>query len=179
MTRIVFVYGTIGGLIIATPMIAIMVGAGPATFEAGGYLYGYLSMIVALTMVFVGVKQYRDRTLGGVIKFGRAFLVGLGVSAVASTLYAIGWEISLALTGFDFADSWGTSVLEAARAKGASDAELQKIVADNAAFAEMYRNPLYRFPMTFVEMFPVGVLISLISAAILRNSRVLPARAPT
>jgi hypothetical protein len=40
----------------------------------------------------------------------------------------------------------------------------------------MYSNPLYRLPITFVEMFPVGVLISLISAAVLRNSRVLPAR---
>jgi hypothetical protein len=31
--------------------------------------------------------------------------------------------------------------------------------------------------ITFIEIFPVGVLISLISAAVLRNSRVLPARA--
>ena len=45
-----------------------------------------------------------------------------------------------------------------------------------AAFAKNYANPLYRLPITFVEMFPVGVLISLVSAALLRNSRFLPAR---
>ena len=61
-------------------------------------------------------------------------------------------------------------------AKGASGAELNQAIADADAFAKMYKNPLYRMPMTFIEMFPVGVLISLITAAILRNSRVLPAR---
>ena len=40
-----------------------------------------------------------------------------------------------------------------------------------------YANPLFRLPITFVEMFPIGVLISLVSAAVLRNSRFLPARA--
>jgi hypothetical protein len=176
MTRVVLVYGIIGGLIIAIPMVGLMVGASPETFMSGGHVYGYLSMIVALTMVFLGIKHYRDKIQGGVIKFGRALLVGLGISAVASVLYAIGWEISLALSGFDFAEVWGKSLLEAARARNATDAEIQKIIADNQSFATMYGNPLYRFPLTFVEMFPVGLLISLISAALLRNSKFLPAR---
>jgi hypothetical protein len=178
MTRIVFIYGIIAGLLVAIPMVALMVGAKPETFMDGGALYGYLTMIAALTLVFIGIKQYRDRTLGGVIKFGRALLVGLGISAVASFLYAIGWEISLAATGFDFGEVWGKSLADAARAKGASEAEMQKIVADSEEFAIMYRNPLYRFPLTFIEMFPVGLLISLVSAGLLRNSRFLPVRTP-
>jgi hypothetical protein len=178
MTRIVLIYGIIAGLLVAIPMVGLMVGADPETFMDGGTLYGYLTMIVALTLVFIGIKQYRDKALGGVIKFGRALLVGLGISAVASFLYAIGWEISLALTGFDFAEVWGNSLLEAARARNAPDAEIQKIVADNQSFAAMYGNPLYRFPLTFIEMFPVGLLISLVSAGLLRNSKFLPARAP-
>ena len=52
------------------------------------------------------------------------------------------------------------------------------MIADAAAFQKSYANPLHRFPQTFLEMFPVGVLISLISAGLLRNSRLLPARAP-
>lgn len=39
-----------------------------------------------------------------------------------------------------------------------------------------YANPLFRLPMVFAEIFPVGVLVSLISAALLRNRRFLPAR---
>lgn len=175
MIRLILIYGLIGGLIIAVPMVTFMTTK-PGAVMQGGALYGYLTMIIALTTVFLGIKRYRDKELGGVIKFGTALVVGLGISFVASILYVIGWELSLALTNFDFPQVYGKSLMEAARAKGASEAELQKIAADAESFARMYANPLFRMPITFVEIFPVGALISLISAAILRNSRVLPAR---
>ena len=40
-------------------------------------------MIVALSVIFLGVKRYRDQELGGVIRFGTAFMLGLGIAAVA------------------------------------------------------------------------------------------------
>jgi hypothetical protein len=141
-----------------------------------GVIYGYITMIVALSTVFLGIKHYRDKVLGGTIRFGTALLVGLGISAVASVIYAVAWDVSLALSGFDFAGSYSRMTIEAAQARGASPEELSKVTQETEAFVRMYSNPLYRLPITFVEMFPVGVLISLISAAVLRNSRVLPAR---
>jgi hypothetical protein len=45
-----------------------------------------------------------------------------------------------------------------------------------AEFREQYSNPFFRMPITFIEIFPVGILVSLISALLLRNSRFLPAR---
>jgi hypothetical protein len=80
------------------------------------------------------------------------------------------------VTGFDFGTAYSNSVLEAARGRGASEAELRQVAADADAFLEMYANPVVRVPITFAEMFPIGALISLISAALLRNSRFLPAR---
>jgi hypothetical protein len=56
-------------------------------------------------------------------------------------------------------------------------AQLEAAAAQAADFARMYRNPLYRMAFTFIEIFPVGILVSLISAALLRNARLLPARA--
>ena len=103
-------------------------------------------------------------------------MIGLGISAVASLFWAIGWEISLAYSGFDFPEAYSKTMLDAARAKGASDAELRQVIADSEAFTRMYANPLLRIPITFAEMFPIGLVISLISAALLRNSRFLPAR---
>ena len=177
MIRLIALYGSLAGLVVAIPMVWGMLVMTPETVPQNEAVYGYLTMIVALTAVFLGVKHYRDKVLGGTIRFGTALLVGLGISAVASLFYVVGWEISLAATGFDFADSYSKALVEAARAKGASPAELQKAIADGEAFAKTYANPLYRVPITFIEMFPVGVLISLISAAVLRNSRFLPARA--
>jgi len=44
-------------------------------------------------------------------------------------------------------------------------------------FAMMYANPLFRMPITFTEILPVGILVSLFPALLLRNSRFMPARA--
>jgi Protein of unknown function (DUF4199) len=177
MLRLILLYGTIAGLIVAVPMVALMNLLTAETAPDEGALYGYLTMIVALTTVFLGIKHYRDRFLGGVITFGRALLVGLGISAVASTLYVIAWDVSLATSGFDFAAEYSNATLAAARRAGASQAELARVVADNEVFVARYANPFFRWPMTFIEIFPVGVLISLVSAGLLRNSRFLPARA--
>ena len=123
------------------------------------------------------VKAYRDKVLGGVIRFLPALGVGLGHQRRRqSIIYVIAWEVSMAYSSFDFIAFYKAYLVDAAKAKGASGAELNQAIADAESFATMYMNPLYRMPMTFIEMFPVGLLISLITAAILRNSRVLPAQ---
>lgn len=173
MMRIVLLFGLVAGVIVTIPFFCWTVFTGwPPNAPVG-----YLTMIVALTAVFLGIKQYRDKVLGGVIRFGPALLVGLGISAVASVVYALTWEVTLAVSGLDFAAVYAKSMVDAAQAKGVTGAALQKATEDAESFRKMYSNPLYRLPITFVEMFWVGVVISLISAGVLRNSRVLPARA--
>lgn len=176
MIRVISLYGTIAGLIVAVPMVWRMVGLADGA-SPPGLITGYLTMLVALTAVFLGIKHYRDKVLGGVIRFVPALLLGLGISAVASFFYVIGWEICLAYSSFDFPDWYAKWLVESARASGASAEELQKAIAESEAFKASYAQWWYRMPLTFTEMFPVGVLVSVISAAVLRNSRVLPARA--
>ena len=175
MLRIILIYGIIGGLIVAVPMAVSMLTTTADTVPENAAVYGYLSMPLAFTMVFVGIKHYRDKALGGIIRFLPALSVGLGISAVASLFWVVGWEITLA-TGFDFGGAYLDSMVAAAEARGAPAAEIDRIRSETAEFLVMYANPLFRLPITFIEMFPIGVLISLISAAFLRNSRFLPAR---
>ena len=175
MLRIILIYGVIGGIIVVVPMLVSTFTLTEDTVPENAALYGYLSMLLAFTMVFVGIKHYRDKVLGGVIRFLPALGVGLGISAVASLFWVVGWEITLA-TGFDFGSAYMDSVVTAAQARGAPAAEIEQIRAETAEFLASYANPLVRLPMSFVEMFPIGVLISLISAAVLRNSRFLPGR---
>ena len=176
MLRNILTFGVIAGLIVCANFVLVLVAI-PGLRHQHSVFYGYLVMLVALSMVFLAVKRYRDRNLGGVIKFLPALGVGLGVSVVAGVIYTLGWEVCLVATHYAFADDYGAAMLNAARAKGASPAHLAEIAAQMQAFKAQYANPFYRLPMTFVEIFPVGVLISLISAALLRNSRFLPARA--
>lgn len=92
-------------------------------------------------------------------------------------IYVLAWELSLVLVDGDFAAMFAAHMIERAEAKGLTGDALAAAVQQAREFETMYRNPLMRMPMTFVEIFPVGVLVSLVSALVLRNPRVLPARA--
>lgn len=175
MPRSILIFGAIAGLLTAAPLFSFVIFQGAGVGESS-QLIGYGVMLAALSLIFVGVKSYRDKAQGGVIKFLPAFLMGLGISAIAGIVYVVGWEITLALTNYAFVDDYSAALLEAARAKGASAAELEAKAAEVAHFAQQYMNPLFRVPITFIEIFPVGVIISLVSALLLRNHRLLPAR---
>jgi hypothetical protein len=173
MFRLILTFGLAAGVIVAAPLFLALVFV-PG---ADSMLVGYLIMILAFSLIFVGVKRHRDRELGGVIRFVPALLAGLGVSLLASFVYVIGWEITLALTHFAFVDTYAAALIDSARAKGGSPADIARAMAAADDFRRQYANPLYRLPMTFIEIFPVGVVVSLISAALLRNRRFLPANA--
>jgi hypothetical protein len=174
MNRIILVYGIVSGVIIIGSAIwgAELAGESVAALE---YL-GYLIMLIALSVVFIGIKKYRDKELGGVITFGTAVLVGLGISIVASVIYVAAWEIYLAQTDYAFIDDYIAATLANEQAAGVTDEELQAIIGSMEVIRQQYSEPLYRLGMTFLEIFPVGLLITLVSAAILRRSDVLPAQ---
>lgn len=170
--------GVIAGLIVGIPMILVTITLGDKAPTGNmGLVIGYTTMLVALSVIFLALKRQRDVVNGGVIKFLPAFLMGLGISAVAGVLYVLAWEASLAISGMDFGALYAEHLVEAAKARGASEAEIAAEIAKAAEFAKMYANPLYRMPITFTEILPVGILVSLISALLLRNSRFMPARA--
>ena len=106
----------------------------------------------------------------------RAFGVGLVISFVAALFYVAAWELGQATMITVFAGSYADSVSAAQKAKGIDPAALAKLTADMDAFKVQYADPMFRLPMTFLEIFPVGLLVSLVSALVLRNPRVLPAR---
>ena len=171
MTRTMLKYGALSGAItIGSAILALHMSGGESTHMASLEWLGYLVMILALSVIFVGVKRHRDQELGGVIRFGQAFLVGLGISLVASAIYVVAWEINLAVTDNDFMAQYSASVLDQARNDGASEAELAKLSAEMEQATEQYKNPLFRVFITFSEIFPVGLLVSLIAAAVLRTS---------
>ena len=174
MARIIFIYGAIAGLVVITTMTLGIHFAG----DQGGssQIVGYLIMLVALTLIFIGVKRHRDQSLGGIIKFLPAFLTGLAIAAVAGIFYVAGWESYLALSDYSFAEQYAAGVLEKKKAAGVTGAELERLTAEMAKMVEGYANPLIRIPITFLEIFPIGFVVSLVSAAILRNPKAFPKR---
>ncbi|RAN81652.1 DUF4199 domain-containing protein [Bacillus sp. SRB_336] len=176
MLRTILKYGVIAGLVVGGfELVTFLAFSGMPPLKYG-MLIGYTTMLIALSAVFVGIKRHRDVDRGGVIGFWPAFGVGLGVTFIAGIFYVAAWEAVQAMTHMDFATSYANAIIASEKAKGASAEALAKLSVDMEAFKVQYANPMFRLPMTFVEIFPVGVLVSLVSAGLLRNSRFLPAR---
>lgn len=175
MKRLILTYGTIAGTI---ELALLALSMGLVSDHGGlGMALGYLSMLIAMSLVFVGVKRFRDERQGGVIRFGKAFLVGLGIAGIACLFYVIGWELYMWATDHRFMTEYMAKALAEKQASGASAADLAAFKAEMDGFAKMYRNPLLRMLITLSEIAPVGLLVPLVSALLLRKSEVLPARA--
>lgn len=177
MGRIILVYGVVAGV-----TIAILMRIGMLLYPhggTGGMIAGFSSMIIALSFVFIGVKRYRDIELGGVIRFWRALGVGLAIAGIASLFYVAAWEFYLFLTDYKFMDLHINAALEQAKAQGKSANELAAMAREMDSLRTLYANPFSRMAITFSEMSPIALLMPLISATLLRNSRFLPLKAAT
>lgn len=169
MTRSIFIYGAIAGLITVSAIIVSM-QLSNSLHLANAVWLGYAIMVLALLLIFVSVKRHRDEKLDGFIPFWRAFFMGLGIAVVASLFYVIGWETYLAATNYAFLTEYADIMATQSAETGASEEQLAIQSAQLADAAIQYAKPSFRVPITFLEIFPVGLVIALISAAILRKN---------
>ena len=170
MKRIVLTFGLIAGVLLSGMMLAMMSFIDRIGMDRG-MVVGYTTMVLAFLLVFFGIRSYRETVGDGRISFGRALSVGLLIMLIASICYVVTWEIVYFNFMHDFGDKYAAYVIEQARAAGASADELAKQTEEMQKFKTMYENPLYNAAFTFLEPLPVGVPMTLISAAILRKRR--------
>jgi hypothetical protein len=178
MRRVILIFGLLAGALISV-FVIVMIGL----WEKNGTvlhseLVGYASMVIALSMVFFGIKSYRDNYQKGAIKFWKGVQIGILISLIASLMYAFTWETYNRVNpaGYaSFINTYCESYISGVKAKGASDAEIEKTVKSLQDMKKMLENPVIRFGMTLMEILPVGIIITLISAAVLRKKELLPA----
>ena len=168
MKKTILTFGLISGLLSSLMMIATVPFMDRAGFDHG-YLLGYTTIVLSLMLTFFGVRSYRDHIGHGHITFGRAFLVGLAITLISCTFYVVTWEIIYFNFMPDFMDRYGAHVLQKMQAAGATAAAIQQKSAELDKLKVMYKNPFFNALMTFIEPFPVGLVITLLSAAILRK----------
>jgi len=132
-------------------------------------LIGYASMLIAFSLVFVGIRRYRDQYNGGAISFGKAFKVGFLIVLVASTMYVGSWLIDNFFFMPDFGEKFAARTLEELKASGASQAVIDKKTAEMASFTQMYRNPIINALITYSEILPMGLIVTFISSLIIKK----------
>lgn len=134
-----------------------------------GEILGYTAMLLAFSTVFIGVKRHRDVVLDGKISFKGAFGNAMIVVGVAAAVYVIGWEIYYPNFAGDFGQEYGEYMLQNLKDQGLSAEEIAKEKANMDLWMERYESPLYRIPITLMEILPLGLIVALVSALILKK----------
>ena len=169
MKKIVLTFGLISGAIVLLFSIPLWFAHAADLDLEHGEIIGYSVMFLAFVVVFFGIRQYRSEVGGGTITFGRAFKVGILMVLITCAVYVISWEVVYANFMSDFMEKYTAKHIEKMRADGKPAAEIAAEQKQMAEFAESYKNPLVRVGFSLLEIFPLGLITTLISAAILRR----------
>lgn len=169
MKKIVWTYGLISAGLMAVFMSATMPFV--HALNDHSYIVGYTGIVAGFLLVYFGIRSYRDNVLNGTIGYGRALTVGLLIAFIGSLGYVATWEVLYYKFMPDFYTKYGQSLMTHARNSGASQAEIARTQASVDAVVKSAQNPVWVAATTFVEPFPVGLLIALVSAGMLRRKR--------
>ena len=179
MKKEVLKYGLLSGAAIAISM-ALTVPFEHRIHASYAMAIGYTLMVLSFLIVFVGVKHYRDTDLGGAISFGRALAAGALMMLLSCACYVLMWEALTATVEKNFAHDYTASLIKHAQDSGLQGPALDAKIKAAHDFEVMYANPIYRMSMTLLEPLPVGIVMSFVTAGILRRKpeHTIPATNP-
>lgn len=182
MKKVVLTYGLLAGVIIAA---LVWISASLAEQDAINFerleLVGYASMLVALSMVFFGIKSYRDNFGKGRITFWKGVQIGLLISLIAGVMYyagAMSYGVSNPNFEKNFMQKFTELKIGKLKEQGASQEQIDRATAEVDVMQKLFQNPILFFFVCLMEILPVGIVVTLVSAALLRNKEVLPAAEP-
>jgi uncharacterized protein DUF4199 len=168
MKRTVLTFGLISGAISSLMMVATVPFADRIGFD-NGVIVGYTAIVLSFLLVFFGIRSYRDNVGHGQITFVKAFAVGISITVISCICYVVTWEVLYFNFLPDFMDKYSAYMVEKLRASGATAAAVEVKLQELKKYKELYNNPLFNVAMTFIEPLPIGLAITLISAAVLRK----------
>ena len=168
MKRVVLVYGFISGAIAGALMLLTLPFMDKLEGSAG-YVVGYTGIVLSGLLIFFGIRSYRENVGGGTMTFGKGFQVGILIALISSACYAATWQLIYFKLQPDFCDRHFGAEVQRLKDSGASAEVVAEKEQQVETFKKLMANPVTNVAMTFIEPFPVELLISLISAAILRK----------
>ena len=168
MKKTVLAYGLISGGVAAGLMLATVPFADSLNGRRGE-IVGYTGIALSALLVFFGIRSYRDNVGDGRITFGRGLAVGCLITLIMSVFYVATWELVYFKLAPELGDKMFASHVERVRASGAPEHEVLEAMRQAQSFKKLYDNPLANAAITFIEPLPVGLLVTAVSALILRR----------
>ena len=169
MKKTILTFGLISGILASILMIATLPFLKALEHGNRGMILGYSAIVLVALLVYFGIRSYRDNQANGTITFARAFTIGLGITLISCTIYVITWEIIYFNFMPHMMDSYFARLIQQAQSSPGTPEAIQAKIAAIRQSQLSYQNPFINALYTFIEPFPVDLLITLISAAILRK----------
>ena len=166
MKKIVLTFGLIIGVILCANMVIMVNMMYDNPDFKGNDILGYVAMVVLFSLIYFGIRSYRNNHLDGFISFGKAFKTGALIALIGATIYVVVWLFYYYLFVPDFIDVYTSYVLD-----NCSEADLQAKTTEMANFKEMYKNPFFVILITYSEVLPVGLVVALVSSLILKKQK--------
>lgn len=164
MKKIVWIFGLIIGAILTVNMVAMVQMIYRGVPLKGNDLAGYTALVVIFSLIYVGVRNYRNKQPGQQLTFGKAFKTGALIACIGSTAYVAAWLFYYYLFVPDFMEVYASCTL-----RQCAPADLAATTRQMANFREMYKNPLFVILITYAEVLPIGLAVALVSGLILKK----------
>ena len=155
-----------GSVIITSLLIFITLFMKSNPEKEVSMMVGFAGMLLAFLFVIIGIKQQRNLN-DGFISFGKAFFTGFWITLIISTLYVLVWLVIL----YNFFPNFAEHYTDMAIAKASPD-EVAKVTEEMNSFKEMYKHPIWVILFTYMEVLPLGIVFSLVSALILKKKQI-------
>ena len=168
MRKIIVTFGLISGAVSSLMMIVLVTFGGRIGFDRGAII-GNTSIVLSFLMVFFGIRTYRDNIGNGQITFAKGFTVGLCITLISCIFYVVTWEVIYYNFLPGFWDAYGAHLAAKLTASGASPAAVQAELEQARKYKELYKNPFFNAALTFIHPVPIGLVITLFSALVLRR----------
>lgn len=169
MKKTALIFGLLSGAVSTAMMLVTLPFIEPARRSTADVL-GYTSILLSALLVFFGIRSFRERA-GGWVTFGRAVAVGVSITLVSTLVYVAAFELMYFRIAPDFGERFAACMIEHARADGRSAQEIQEVADQARLLKRLYDHPATNAALTFATSFPIGLIVSLMSAAILRRTQ--------
>lgn len=118
-------------------------------------IFVILTMIFANLFIILGIINYQKKHTEN-YSILKSILVGSLISLIISTIYVGVWLIIYYNFFSDFMEHYAEIVL-----KRTNPSELSKVTAEMNQMKEWYKSPIMIILLTYMEILPIGILVSL------------------
>ena len=167
MKKTVLRFGLYGAVTICLLFLLTWFLLKDSNFEFSEAL-GYLSMVVALSFVYFGIKNYRDQENEGTISFAKGLIIGILISLITAIAFGIIDVIYITYINPDFTETYYNEAVEEMRQQ-LSATEFKVKLKELEQQKALFSNSLFAFALMSGTVLVIGFIISLISALLLQR----------